>query len=137
MAKHNELGVLGEGIAGRFLVKRSFKILSRNYKRPCGELDIVALYKGIIHFVEVKSVSCDLSGFDVTQETSSSVKDIYRPEDNLHRDKVTRLKRVIQTYLMDKRVSDETIWQFDVVTVFINEEKKRARVKFIEDIILD
>lgn len=127
MAKHNELGVLGEGITERFLVKRGFEILHRNYRRPWGELDIVALYRGIIRFVEVKSVSRELS----------SEKDSYRPEDNLHRDKIARLKRIIQTYLMDKRVSDETIWQFDVAVVFIDEKIRKARVKFIEDIVLD
>lgn len=128
MAKHNELGALGEGIAERFLVKRGFEILVRNYRRPWGELDIVALYKGVIRFVEVKSVS---------YETSLGEKDTYRPEDNLHRDKIARLKRIIQTYLMDKRVSDETIWQFDVAAVFIDEKIRKARVKFIEDIVLD
>ena len=127
MAEHNELGALGERVAEKFLTKRGFVILDRNYRRPWGELDIVARYKGILHFVEVKSVS----GFP------QGDKDRYRPEDNLHRDKVARLKRIIQTYLMDKRVSDETAWRFDLATVFIDGVKRSARVKFIKDIVLD
>ena len=127
MAEHNELGALGERVVEKFLTKRGFIILDRNYRRPWGELDIVAKDKGILHFVEVKSVS----GF------SQGSKDGYRPEDNLHRDKIARLKRIIQTYLMDKRVSDETIWRFDLATVFIDGVKRSARVKFIKDIVLD
>ena len=127
MAEHNELGALGERITEKFLTKRGFIILDRNYRRPWGELDIVAKDKGILHFVEVKSVS----GF------SQGSKDGYRPEDNLHRDKIARLKRIIQTYLMDKRVSDETVWRFDLATVFIDVVKRSAKVKFIKDIVLD
>ena len=118
---------MGERITEKFLTKHGFSILDRNYRRPWGELDIVAKYKGVLHFVEVKSVSGLL-------QTS---KDGYRPEDNLHRDKVTRLKRIIQTYLMDRRVSDETIWRFDLSTVFIDGVGRRARVRFIKDIVLD
>ncbi len=135
MARHNKLGALGERIAEEFLMKRGFKILDRNYWRPWGELDIVASYKGILRFVEVKSVSSEISESDVAHETSRG-RDTYRPEDNLHRDKVARLKRVIQTYLSNKRVSDETRWQFDLAAVFIDEERRKARVEFIEDIVL-
>lgn len=51
------VGALGEELVVRFLMKRGYKILDRNYRRPWGELDIVAEMKGKIHFVEVKSMS--------------------------------------------------------------------------------
>jgi Holliday junction resolvase-like predicted endonuclease len=74
---------------------------------------------------------------EVSQETEKEgVVDEYRPEDNLHPWKLKRLKRAIQSYLAEKRMSEEDDWQFDAVTVRINEEEKIALVEYLEDIIL-
>lgn len=151
-------GRLGEELAGRFLMKRGYKIVDRNYRRPWGELDIVAEKKGKIHFVEVKSVSghIDTSGRfisqkgttpkSVTRETlwgkaldhikSEKKKDNFRAEDNVSTEKIKRLGRIIQTYLSHKYVSDETEWQCDVATVLVDVERKTARINIIEDITL-
>lgn len=152
MGETQKVGLLGEELVVKFLMKRGFKILDRNYRRPWGELDVVAERKGVIHFVEVKSLSGGVIKDKVTPETSGKVsereraleyirfgtpKDWYRPEDNVNRNKMLRLSRIIQTYLMRKHVSDETEWQFDVATVLIDSEKRKARVNLIEDIILE
>ncbi len=123
-----QIGKLGEDLACRFLMKHGFEIVERNYWQKCGEIDIIAKNKGIVHFIEVKSVSC---------ENINNVSDNgYRPEDNLHSWKLERLKRTIQVYLNNKSVSDETNWKFDVVTVYIDTENKVSRVNFLENIIL-
>ena len=57
MAKHNETGVKGEEVATKYLEKKGFLIVNRNYRKKWGELDIVAEKEGIVHFVEVKTVS--------------------------------------------------------------------------------
>ena len=122
--KHKKkVGALGESMACRFLVKRGFKVLGRNYSKKWGEIDIVAEKSQIIHFVEVKTV--------VSHET-----DRYRPEENVHYQKLKRLSRVIQTYLLDKKVSYETEWQIDVMAVFLNLENKKAKFRFTENIIV-
>ena len=42
-SKHKKkIGALGENMACRFLVKRGFKVLDRNYSKKWGEIDIVA-----------------------------------------------------------------------------------------------
>ena len=60
----------------------------------------------------------------------------YRPEDNLHPWKLKRLKKAILSYLEEKRMSEEDDWQFDAVTVRLNEEGKTAKVEYLENIIL-
>ncbi len=50
-----ELCIKGENLAGKFLKKRGYKILKRNYSGKSGEIDIIAYDKGTISFVEVKT----------------------------------------------------------------------------------
>ena len=118
-----KIGALGENVACRFLVKRGLKVLDRNYSKKWGEIDIVAKKDKIFHFIEVKTV--------VSRET-----DKYRPEENVHYQKLKRLSRVIQTYLLDKKVSHETEWQIDVLAVFLDIENKKAKFRFTENIII-
>ena len=56
------LGKAGEDRAARFLVKQGYKILERNYRVPSGEIDLIALHKGEVVFVEVKTRSSDAFG---------------------------------------------------------------------------
>jgi len=132
--QNRETGDLGEDIACRFLVKQGFEIVERNYWKKFGEIDIIAKKAKKLHFIEVKSV---------THETFyGRGLDDFRPEDNVHPAKLARLSRTIQTYLIEKGVSDlpaqagETDWQFDVVTVFLNVKDKTAKVEMLEDIVI-
>lgn len=50
-----ETGQSGERIAINFLKKQGFQILETNFKSKFGEIDIVALEKDVLVFVEVKT----------------------------------------------------------------------------------
>ncbi len=123
-----KLGDIGENVACDFLKKKGFEIKERNYLRKWGEIDIVAIKLNIIHFIEVKSISC------ATLDSVSRVTDNYRPEDNMHPWKLKRLSRVIQTYLLEKRLDQE--WQLDLITVKIDQKNRKARAEIIENIII-
>ena len=123
------VGEQGEEIAVKHLVKLSYNILDRNYRKKWGELDIVAEKDKIIHFFEVKSES--VASFGVLH-----MKHFANPEENVHFWKRQRLARAIQTWLMEKHVSQETIWQVDVMAVFLDFNKKVAKVRITEDINL-
>jgi len=49
-------GDAGEEEAAKYLGQKGYKILGRNVKLFCGEIDILAEYKKIIVIVEVKTV---------------------------------------------------------------------------------
>ena len=158
--KRGEVGKLGEELVARFLMKHGYRILERNYRRPWGELDIIAERKARVHFVEVKALLRDVS--DETDETprsghgkaksevspetareetlkyirQGSPKDRFRPEDQMSSKKIKRLSRIIRSYLGGKDVSSETPWQFDLATVLIDESKRKAKVDFLEYIVL-
>ena len=142
-------GDLGEDISCEFLVKRGFSIICRNYRKKCGEIDIVAKKSGILHFIEVKTVSREICDMNVTRETVSSSHsaggfaagghvhetDTYHAEDNLHPWKLERLAKTIQTYLWNE-CEDGADWEFGVIVVHVDQKRKRARVRFMNNIIL-
>ena len=116
-----KIGQVGEDIAVRFLMKQGYEIIARNFTQKCGELDIVAKNNGKIHFVEVKTVSCE---------------SFYRPEENVSPRKLKRMARAIQIYMAQKRVSPETNWQTDIITVILDPTNKTAKVEMLENIII-
>ena len=58
----NPTAVLGEDAACSFLKKKGYKILERNFRKGYGEIDIIALHKDILVFIEVKTRSSDKYG---------------------------------------------------------------------------
>ena len=47
-------GALGEELARQFLARKGFHIITMNYRKPYGEIDIIAEKSGVVRFVEVK-----------------------------------------------------------------------------------
>lgn len=127
-SKSQKIGELGEKIAEKFLMKRNFNILDRNYTKKYGEIDIVAEKEDKVYFIEVKAVTRDLS-----RENS---KDNYRAEDNMHPWKMKRLARTIQAWQLSHKDYDDKDWQIDLMVVILDIPKRKARVKVESDIIL-
>ncbi|MEK7596559.1 MAG: YraN family protein [Patescibacteria group bacterium] len=116
-------GKVGESIACKYLLKNGFDILERNYTRKWGEIDVIARKRGVFHFIEVKSVSCE----NFSQNLA------IRPEDQMHARKQKKLARTIELYTNERGVGE---WQFDVACVYMNMKLRKARVKLLENIIL-
>jgi putative endonuclease len=127
------IGKTGEDFACDFLAKKGYRIIERNYYKKWGELDIVAYFGKQLHFVEVKTVSRENQS--VIHETSEFAYD-YSPEDNIHPWKLQRLGRAVQSYLLDRDVSDDVDWQFDIISVYLDMDKRLLKVEMIEDIVL-
>lgn len=123
-----DIGNLGEEIACRYLKEKGFLIIERNYWKKWGEIDIVAKRRNVIHFVEVKTVSRENG---LGHEGTSN----YRPEENVHPKKLERMRRVIQSYILQKQIEGGT-WQFDVLAVFLDAKQNIARCRMLENIIL-
>ena len=115
-----KIGKLGEDIATRFLVKRGYTIIERNYLKRTGEIDIICIKDNKLYFVEVKSVSRE-----------NITNDSYRPEDNIHGAKIMRLNRTIETYLMEKMLDND--WEIIAIVVSIEIKAKTAKVKILDN----
>ena len=136
-----QVGKIGEDTACKYLKKHGFTITERNYWQKWGEIDVVAEKDTVLHFVEVKSVIREVRPVPRGQPSgksgglaSESDPDSYDPEENVHPWKLKRLRRAIQTYLLQRNVSDEKEWQVDVLTVELDFETRKARVKLLPDI---
>ncbi|HLC94886.1 MAG TPA: YraN family protein [Patescibacteria group bacterium] len=118
------VGALGEKLIAKFLMEDGFEILDTNYRKPWGEIDIVARRDGKLRFVEVKAM----------RKTGAS-RD-YRPEDHVGLWKKERLSRVIRTYLVEKRISENTDFEIVVAAILLDFEHKKATIRLVENVIL-
>lgn len=132
-SKSQKIGELGEDVACEFLMKHGFSILERNYTKKWGEIDIIAEKENKKYFIEVKSTS--VSSLDYVSSFNEEGNAVNRPEENMHPWKMKRLRRVVETYLISKRLGSID-WQFDLLIVYLDMEKRQARVKVMENVIL-
>ncbi|MDO8561977.1 MAG: YraN family protein [bacterium] len=123
-----ETGRDGEDIACQFLARKGFKILERNYRKPWGEIDIIAEKAGIVRFVEVKAVSRE-SLPDISREMD------YRPEEMVTSSKLKKVARTAVLYMENKR--DKREYQIDVVGVIMDQTTRKARCRLIEQALED
>jgi putative endonuclease len=126
-AKRKEVGRLGETIAAEFLERKGFRILLRNFRKPWGEIDIIAERRGVVRFVEVKTLSRENID-DISRETSD-----YRPEEQVHPLKLQKIARTAELYM--NGVGDEREYQIDVVGVYLNTDTRTARCRLFEQVI--
>jgi putative endonuclease len=106
MATHNELGTKGEEIAVDFLQKNNYKILEKNWRFKKAEVDIIALKKGILAVVEVKTRSSDYFG---------------NPQDFVNQKKIKLLVEAINEYVISKNLDVEV--RFDIIAILKNKDK--------------
>ena len=69
-------GDFGEDLATNYLIKNKYKIIARNYSCALGEIDIVALDKKTIVFVEVKTRTSQAFGLPREAVTRSKQQHI-------------------------------------------------------------
>ncbi len=129
--KKNEVGAYGEKIAANYLKKLGLQILELNYLKKWGEIDIVARGTDGVRFVEVKTVS-----YETKADLNAAIsRGTWRPEENVHRHKIQRLYRAIESWVMEKNYDGE--WEIDVIAVRIVPRERYATVRYIPNVIMD
>ncbi len=101
--KKQRLGKRGEELAICLLVKEGYRIETKNFRCPFGEVDIIARDKGILAFIEVKT--------RMNQRFGSGLEAV-----NYH--KQLRLNRIALYYMSShEEGKGEQMCRFDVVSV--------------------
>ncbi|MCX7817005.1 MAG: YraN family protein [Syntrophales bacterium] len=102
MARRRSLvGHRGEEEAVKFLTRKGYRILERNYRCPLGEIDIVASDGSTLVFAEVKSRSSDSYG---------------DPLESVTLEKQRRISLVALHYIQRRKLYNVPA-RFDVITV--------------------
>jgi putative endonuclease len=114
------LGRAGESIAADYLRRRGYTILEMNYRRPVGEMDIVARDGEWLAFVEVRTRRGRAFG---------------TPEESITPAKQQKLIELAQTYLQEHELSDVP-WRIDVVAVEMDRQGKLQRINLIENAVV-
>lgn len=109
------LGSEGEDLAVRFLQKKGYRIVARNYKTPVGEIDIIARDGDTIVFIEVKTRTDISFGY---------------PFEAVNKRKRQKMKNLALLYL--KRQGKESPVRFDVLSIFCMDNGKKD-IEHIKD----
>jgi putative endonuclease len=119
-------GNLGEDIACQFLKAKGFSIIARNYRKPWGEIDIIAEKGGVVRFIEVKAMTVVTD--DISRENSK-----YLPEEQIHPAKLRKIVRTAELYMDDRKGDQE--FQIDAIGVLMDPVTRRARCRFFEQVL--
>ncbi|ODS33651.1 MAG: 50S ribosomal protein L19 [Candidatus Scalindua rubra] len=112
-----ELCIKGENLAKKFLKKKGYKILKRNYVCKSGEIDIIAYDKGVISFVEVKSRLSE---------------DFGPPELAVTNEKRSKIIRTALNYLMANQIEDMD-YRFDIVSILFKENDNNPDIELLKN----
>ena len=109
-----EIGKMGEDIAAKFLIKRGYRFIERNYRQKFGEIDLIFLDPaGTLVFIEVKAIQIGERG-------------VLKPEDNITTRKLKIVNRMGQYFSAShpELVDDEKGWRVDLIAIDISQNKK-------------
>jgi putative endonuclease len=117
VSKRLALGQRAESLASHYLEERGYSILARNWRRPGGELDLVASKEGLCVFVEVRSRTGTDQG---------------HPLETVDARKRARVRRAARLYLDEER-PQAAVFRFDVVGVTFALDDSPPELVHIED----
>lgn len=118
--ERTKLGLAAEELVSKHLESLGYRLLDRNWRKPWGELDIVAEYRGVVHFVEVKASSRQIAGFDPFLRADAR--------------KMHKVKRTGQTWLSSHRYDPDTEWQLDIASVIMDERLPKPEIELFENV---
>lgn len=111
------LGREGEDRAASYLSQAGYRIIDRNYSTKNGEIDLVALDRGELVFIEVKTRSSDAYG---------------SPELAVNLRKQARMVKAALTYIKYKKLHQFPC-RFDVVAISEGQDVQLIRNAFEMD----
>lgn len=116
--RKKKIGKLGEDLAAKFLTEKGYQVIDRNFLIRGGEIDIVALHRDTLVFVEVKTRSSTNYGL---------------PEEAISHWKLQSLLKTAQFYQLNHPNLPEAL-RIDVVAVEFEFNGKLKRIELIENI---
>lgn len=110
-------GQKAEGAAATYLSGQGFVILERNFRSPLGEIDIIALDRDCLVFIEVRSRRGTRYGL---------------PQETVNWTKQQKLRKLAKLYLKARGIGDKPC-RFDVVGILFDENGAIKSIELIRD----
>jgi len=116
-AFNKDIGELGESISESYLKNSGYKILEKNFKCKCGEIDLIASNEGYICFIEVKTRYGTNFGM---------------PSEAVVFSKQHKINKTAEVYILKKNINNWN-FRFDVIEVLLNGDNNDFSVNHIQD----
>ena len=114
---NKDIGALGESKSENYLMNLGYKILDKNFRCKCGEIDLIALSKGCICFIEVKTRYGINFGM---------------PAESVSYSKQHKIYKTAEMYILKKNIINYN-FRFDVMEVILNNNNNDFFINHIED----
>ncbi len=115
--KNLKAGRLGEEIAKKYLQSNRYAIIEQNYRTRRAEIDLIALHKGILVFIEVRTKRGERFGI---------------PEESLNRNKKIKLIGNAKAYVAKKRWKKE--YRIDAICIVLDNNYRVSRINHYKNI---
>lgn len=112
----NKSGLWGELYAVRFLRDNGYRIITGNYRRRVGEIDIIAHKGNVMCFVEVKT---------------RGDNPMYAPIEAVDEAKQSRIRATAGLFM--KKIGSEIETRFDVIEIILDESYNMLQLKHTEN----
>jgi len=132
---HIEIGKIGESIAESFLKKLGHTIITKNYRKPWGEIDIISKSPDkTLTFIEVKAIK--------SNKENPAISAGLTPEDNLTKSKLMKLKKICEEFANQNPslINEKKGWQIDLVAInfsgepILTEKDKNYVIKYYRNL---
>ena len=117
MYQKHIIGKFGEDEAAKYLENKGYKILDRNFYCKRGEIDIIALDKKEIVFIEIKSRTNGEYGLPCEAVTNTKIKHILK---------------TAEYYLYIRNLEKEPV-RIDVIEIFI--QNRQIKINHLKQVI--
>lgn len=115
------IGQQAEALAIAYLKKQGYLIREKNFRKNWGEIDIIAEKKGVLIFVEVKSLA-----------KASNFGD---PWNKVNYFKAKKIKRAAELFLIEKKYPEEQNWQIDVIGISFDPHSQKASLSHLKNCV--
>ena|SRR5690554_388719 len=105
MARHNEIGKIGENLAKEYLIREGYTILTTNYRYLKAEIDLIAQKGETLAIVEVKTRTSD---------------DFGAPESFVDKKKIKRILDATNAYIDEHDIDLDV--SLDIIAVLLGKE---------------
>lgn len=115
--ERQQVGKFGEDLALKFMQRKGYKLIDRNYKVDEGEMDLIMEHNNVTVFIEVRT---------------RVINDQTTAEDSIVIQKISRLEEIAENYIYTKKIYHSC--RIDAVCILLSQTFKLISINHYEDI---